>query len=366
MLNLFKSKKKPLAKEVKELEKAGHLIHRLTRLHVIKVIFVFLLFFTLAPLLLFFIYRPQVVHDINYGITFSDKYATDLGLDWKETYIAILDDLGVKNLRLVAYWDDIEEVRNTYNFENIEWQLQEAEKRDLNVIMTVGRKVPRYPECFEPDWWKELNDHSAEEAELLQYVKDAVTHLKSYTSIKLWQVENEPFFKFGDCDPEILRDTVIKEVQIVRNIDPREILTQDSGEGGFWHPAYQMGDYLGISMYRKIWYDFWGVFFGNFIYFKYPLAHWTYKIKSELTLVPHEKIIVTELQGEPWGPGINSKLTEEEKNKSMSRHDFLDTLSYAQKTGFKDIYVWGAEWWYWEKTQNTNPFYWNTAKALFN
>ena len=50
----------------------------------------------------------------------------------------------------------------------------------------------------------------------------------------------------------------------------------------------------------------------------------------------------------------------------MSRNDFLDTLSYAQKSGFGEIYVWGAEWWYWEKTVNNNPFYWDTAKALFN
>ena len=30
--------------------------------------------------------------DINYGVTFSNRYAEDLGLDWRETYLAILDD----------------------------------------------------------------------------------------------------------------------------------------------------------------------------------------------------------------------------------------------------------------------------------
>jgi hypothetical protein len=119
-------------------------------------------------------------------------------------------------------------------------------------------------------------------------------------------------------------------------------------------------------MYRKIWYDFWGAFFGDFVYFKYPLAHWTYKIKADLVGVPHEKIYVTELQAEPWGPGINSSLTREEKDMTMSRHDFINTISYAQKAGFKDLYLWGVEWWLWEKEVADNPFYWDTAKALFN
>ncbi|MFH1648324.1 MAG: hypothetical protein ABIA11_01160, partial [Patescibacteria group bacterium] len=130
-------------------------------------------------------------------------------------------------------------------------------------------------------------------------------------------------------------------------------------------PTYDMGDYLGISMYRKIWYDFWHIFFGRFIYFQYPLGHWTYKIKANLVGVPMENIYITELQGEPWGPGRNDLLSEEEKNKTMSRNDFLSTITYAQKSGFKNLYLWGVEWWYWEKTQNNNAFYWDTAKALF-
>ena len=118
-------------------------------------------------------------------------------------------------------------------------------------------------------------------------------------------------------------------------------------------------------MYRKIWYDFWGVFLGKFIYFQYPLTHWSYKIKAHVLGVPYEKIMVTELQSEPWGPGINSQLSDEEKEKSFSRADFFATINYAQKAGFKDLYLWGAEWWYWEKTNNNNPFFWDTAKPLF-
>jgi len=43
------------------------------------------------------------------GVSFSSIYAQDIGLDWKETYLAILDDLLVEKIRLAAYWNKIDE-----------------------------------------------------------------------------------------------------------------------------------------------------------------------------------------------------------------------------------------------------------------
>lgn len=350
---------------VKQFEKAGSLIRRLFSLRVIQVILVFLILLIVSPVILFFALRPKIQKDINYGITFSNRYSEQMGLNWRETYLNILNDLGAKNIRLVAYWDEIERTPDVYDFSNIKWQMDEAEKRGLNIILAIGRKVPRYPECFEPTWWKQLTSDNLREQALLNYIKASVNEFKGYKSLKIWQVENEPFWPFGTCQkPEIQKSLVQREIELVRSIDKRPILVQDSGEGGFWRPTYELGDYLGISMYRKIWYDFWHIFMGKFIYFQYPLGYWTYKIKANLVGVPVDKIYITELQGEPWGPGINSQLSDEEANKTMSREDFIGTISYAQKSGFKNLYLWGAEWWYFEKLQG-NPYYWDTAKALF-
>lgn len=357
-------KKKPNLKEESKLT-ARYLV-KLLSFRIVRYAVLLLIIIILFPFLIFLYLRPEPAENINYGITFSNKYATQLGMDWKETYIKILDDLGTDNLRLVAYWEDIEAEKDKYDFSDIEWQLEEAQKRKIPVILTVGKKVPRYPECFPPKWWNEIEDEKIRDIELFEFLKTSVTTLKKYENIAMWQVENEPFFPFGDCKYEIKYSTLRKEVEVVREIDQRPIVIQDSGEGGFWYPTYSLGDYLAISMYRKIWYDFWGALNGNFIYFKYPLAHWSYKIKADFAQVPYQKIIVTELQGEPWGPRINSLLTEQEKSMTMSRSDFLATLSYAQQAGFKDIYIWGAEWWLWEKETNGNSFYWDTAKALFN
>ena len=308
-------------------------------------------------------FKPAPSHDIDYGVTFSKKYAEQLGLDWQESYIKILDELGIKNIRLVAYWDESEPIDDEFNFDDILWQLEEAKKRDISVIMAIGRKVPRYPECFEPDWWKNLDSEELKKIELYEYVSRATLELKHFDNIVIWQVENEPFFPFGECE-DIKEEDVEKEILIVREIDGRPILTQDSGEGGFWYPSYSRGDYLGISMYRRIWYDFWGIFFGNTVYFQYPLPNWTYRLRSIVLRVPMDKIIVTELQAEPWGPAGNEALSRAVKDKTMSKQHFLSTISYAQNSGFGELYLWGVEWWLFEKEVLNEPFFWDTARVL--
>ena len=348
----------------RQVIRSKRLLKKLFSINLIKYLLLIFLLLLIAPIILFFVLRPAPSNEIKYGFTFSNKYAEQMELDWKEVYNHAVYEMHPESIRLIAYWDDIEAEKDVYNFDDIKHQLDIAKEQNIDVILSMGRKVPRYPECFEPTWWKETENEDLRDQELFEYLKIATNELKDYDNIKIWQVENEPFWPFGECK-EIKKETVEKEIALVRSIDSRPILVQDSGEGGVWFPTYQMGDYLGISMYRKIWYDFWGVFLGNFIYFKYPLAHWTYKIKANLVKVPMEKIIITELQAEPWGPTISYKLSNEEKDKSMSRNDFMATMSYAQKSGFKDLYLWGVEWWYWEKYYNNNPFYWDTARALF-
>lgn len=354
-------------KTKKPTDRLNFLLKELFGLKAVKIFLATLAVLVIAPIIFFIYAQPHEQKNINYGINFSNKFATEMGLDWRSAFLAMLDDLHVKNVRLVAYWDDIEKTKGIYNFSDIEWQLQETDKRGINVIMTIGRKVPRFPECFEPQWWKNIKSEDERNNELYTYVQKAATTLGVHPSIKMWQVENEPFFPFGNCLP-IKQTVVAHEVALVRDLDTtkKPILIQDSGEGGLWYPSYKMGDYLGISMYRKIWYDFWHVFFGRFVYFQYPLAYWSYKIKADMLQVPYQKIIVTELQAEPWGPGSNAILSQEEKDKTMSREDFIATIDYAQKAGFKDLYFWGAEWWLFEKLKNNNPYFWDTAKALFN
>lgn len=356
--------KKTATKLSNDIKKTIDLLNKIFKIKLVRFLIIILLLIIFLPFIIFFFIRPKPAEYINYGFTFSNKYAQQMQMDWKNTYETILNEIEFENIRIVAYWDQSEPENNLYNFDDVKWQIEKAKEKDINVIMTLGYKVPRYPECFEPEWVKDYSQQEREK-ELIEYVRQGVIELKDYDNIVMWQIENEPFWPFGDCK-EINRETVVKEINTARMLDNRPIIVQDSGEGGFWFATHSLGDKLGISMYRKIWYDFWGILFGRSIYFQYPLAHWTYKVKADIVGIDYNNIMVTELQAEPWGPGLNSDLPNQEIDNSMSHQFFIDTINYAQKSGFKDLYLWGPEWWLYMRDIRGDSFYWDTAKSIIN
>ena len=168
--------------------------------------------------------------DMEFGVSFAHHHAESLNLDWKETYVAILDDLKVDKIRIAAYWDRIEKEDGSYNWSDVDWQVKEAQKRGVNLILAMGVKTPRWPECHIPEFYME-NKEDRENA-LLKFEEVLVNRYKDYDNIIHWQVENEPFLKFfGDC-PENAVDAnlVDKEIALVKGLDPdREIIVTDSG-----------------------------------------------------------------------------------------------------------------------------------------
>src|SRR3990167_9998348 len=90
-----------------------------------------------------------------YGVSFSRFHADELELDWKETYLAILHDLCVRNFRFSAHWHITEPKEGKFNFTELDFQIKEAEKKNASVILAVGRRLPGWPECHEPEWLKQ-------------------------------------------------------------------------------------------------------------------------------------------------------------------------------------------------------------------
>src|SRR3990172_402270 len=72
--------------------------------------------------------------DADLGATFSTVYADDLAIDWREAYTAMLEDLGVRRLRLPAYWSRIEPEPGVFDFSELDWQLEQADRRGAKVI----------------------------------------------------------------------------------------------------------------------------------------------------------------------------------------------------------------------------------------
>lgn len=291
-----------------------------------------------------------------WGVTFSKFYAESLGLDWRKTFIASLDELKIRTFRIPVYWNDVEPFPKNYHFEDYDWMLSEAEKRGAKVLLGIGRKLPRWPECHIPDWAQKLTLES-QELKLLGLIQTEVKHFANFAAVTAWQVENEALFKFGLCPkhpPELLE----KEAAIVRGLDSRPIVITDSGELSSWKRAAEIGDILGISMYRLAWNQVFG-------YFYYPIPPAYYIKKAEAVDRYVDGVIVTELQAEPWGRTLIERMSLEEQYQSMNLERFRSNVDFARRTKFGQVYLWGVEWWYWLKEKHGNAEFWEEAKKLF-
>lgn len=296
---------------------------------------------------------------VKFGVTFSPTYAKYLKLDWQKTYIQILDGLKVKNLRIPGYWDVLEPQKNKYDFSGTDFMLDEAGKRQAKVILVLGVRQPRWPECHIPTWAKRLSV-SERQQNILNFVQKVVEKYKDHPAVWSWQVENEPLLgSFGECDiPK--RDFLSSEIAMVRKLSNKPIIMTDSGELGFWVTSMQLSDIFGTTLYRQV-YD------KSLGYVTYPLPPIFYTLKSNLIrniFAPeNKKTIVVELQAEPWLADGVFKSPKEQAGR-FTIDDLKNYTNFAQKTGFDEAYLWGVEWWYF-MAEHGHPEYLNFAKTLF-
>jgi hypothetical protein len=264
----------------------------------------------------------------------------------------------VKRVRLTSYWSEIEPERESYNFENLDWQIEQAEKRSVKIVLSLGQKQPRWPECHIPGWAENLSKYERQN-KLIKIIKMVVERYRSRANVIAWQIENEPFLPYGKC-PQLDKNFLDREISLVRSLDSRPIIISDSGELGTWYEAAARADILGTTLYRIVWNDHIG-------YVHYPIASAIYRIKAAIImfLTNVDRIIIVELQAEPWGPKMIIETPLEEQYKSMNVKQFRKNIEYVREVEFSEAYLWGAEWWYWLKTVKGDGRIWNEAKKVF-
>ncbi len=322
------------------------------------VLFLILFFFVLFLLSRGFIFGHK---EMEYGVTFSHKQASNLGLPWREVYLAMLDDLGVKKLRLSAYWDELEQERGVWNWDYLDWQISEAEKRNVEIVLAVGGRLPRWPECHFPEWSK-ASSTSERQIDTLQYIRKTIERYRDRGAIRYWQIENEPFLPhFGEC-PDLDVKFLDEEIALVKTLDSREVMMTDSGELSLWVPAAKRADIFGTTMYL----DTYSAKLKSYIH--YPIEPGFFQFKkniSKLFASPKDWIVI-ELQAEPWGPVPFQQLEKKDRDRTMDLEKFKKITEFARQAGFKKLYLWGVEWWYWEKKINNDPKIWEEAKNLYH
>src|SRR3989344_4238698 len=265
---------------------------------------------------------------VTFGVSFSPNYARELGLNPEQTFISLLN-LGVKTFRLSAYWDEIEPFNSAldkpFYFEDLDWYIDEADNRGAKVILAVGYKLPRWPECRAPEWLNDTRHPGLDPGSLsylrqrqLKMVEVVINYYNDNPAVNAFQIENEPLLAFGHC-PGTDREFFYNELNLVRSISKKPIILTDTGELRSWVTPMQNSDIFGTTIYKKVHNKFFGDLY-------YPIPPWFYRYKSILIrkfLAPNnEKTIIAELQSEPWANQSITSWPIDEQTKKYSLKGF--------------------------------------------
>jgi len=297
------------------------------------------------------------------GATFIPDYARYFGLDPKETMRATLEDLGIKRIRLVSYWENHEPEPGVYNFDELDWQFDMAESYGAKVSLSIGLRQPRWPECHKPDWAAKLVGNEWRQP-LYDYMTIVVNRYKDRPSLDSYQLENEYFLSvFGICD-DFDRDRLVYEYELVKKLDPNTtlIVSRSNNAVPSWPVGSPRADQVGAAIYKRVW--------DKTItrrYFEYPVPAWYYAFLAGMTkITTGRETFIHELQTEAWTPdsfGGTRESPISEQYKSMNATMLKDRIAYGKATGMRAIDMWGVEWWYWLKTVKNEPAIWDTAKS---
>ena len=303
--------------------------------------------------------KPTVI-----GVTFIADYADYLGVDPHETYQAILNDLGVKQLRLVSYWKNIEPTPGTYKFDELDYEMQQAANHGAKVSLAIGLRQPRWPECHQPEWVDTSQPATKWEPQLNAYITAVINRYKDSPALESYQLENEFYLNaFGECG-NFDRDRLIRELSLVKQLDPDHpvVMSRSNNYAGL-SLREPLPDVVGISVYRHVW----ATPIGR--YLTYPFPSWYYAfLAGSQQIATGKPSIVHELQAEPWPPDGQGGIpgtSLAEQNKTFNAQIFQQNVDFVRQSGIRHIDLWGAEYWYYRDKVLHDDSVWTTAKGIF-
>lgn len=301
------------------------------------------------------------------GVSFIPDYAVSLGVDPQATMDALIN-AGVRNFRLVSYWSDIEQSQGHYDFSQLDWQFQKADAAHAHIVLTLGLRQPRWPECHMPGWATN-EPQQLWRAQLAQFMAAVIERYHANPALQSYQLENEYFLQgFGICDQipgAEDRSRLVAEYQSVKRLDPHHpvIIGRSNNDIG-WPVGQPQPDEFSVSVYKRVW----DAGFSH-RYLEYPFPSWYYGFLAGWEKIFNGKdMVIGELQAEAWPPNGQTipHTTLAEQNKSLDAKRLQDRVQYGKASGMRQIYLWGAEYWYYRQVALHDPTLMQVAKQAFS
>lgn len=354
-----------------------------------------ILFFALAAFVFYFLFRSQTpnsqVEKPQFGLFYSAENARFWGLDPQKAYLDLLKEPEISWVTLPFYWRHSLDNNGNLRIEELLWQAQEAQKKGKEVIITLGVKAPGHPEFFFPEIYQKtlpkgsrLSQSQELREEFFPLLKTVVNQLKEFDNLKAWQLENEPFWNLKSTANWVVdQDFLKEEVKIIRREDQKKRpLLLNHPATSFWDNDWEKtlafleeGDYLGVNIHTKTQtsvvtvLNFWGKALAipwpkliNVPVYSFGPLSPNLKKYQKAAQEKKLKLIVTELQAEPYSP-------LPQKTQKLVLFPFLPEdiergVELAQKAGFSEITFWGAPFWLSQKNSGKIAWWETVVKIL--
>ncbi len=313
------------------------------------------------------------------GISFRSPQVDALGLEGRSTLQALLDR-PFELIRLGAYWSRVEPRPGAFEPDELDWQVEAAEKAGKQIVICVGAlKTFGYPELFVPahrlaEPLPEGRligpaDHSSLLAAALDFVGRIVERYRGVPGVVAWQVEHEAVDPLGfEHSWRLSTAFVEREIDAVRRADPsRPVLLNGylpasllAGAAQWWRTrdqgdslalARRVADVVGVDYYPRHALAGLG---GLTAYLDARRSLWDARARAGVLAWARSsgrRLMVTEGQAEPWEavtvpPNLRGRATY-----SCPPERLIGTynrwLASARRAGVVlDAYLfWGAEYW---------------------
>ncbi len=315
---------------------------------------------------------PSIRRPKKLGTTFSQLQCRYLGIPAQKAFEQVCS-LGFNLIRLCSYWSEIERSPNTFDFTMLDSLLGIAEKYSVDVVLTVGMKAPRWPEFHFPDWVKERYDTANTRqpvdanpalADLtLNFIQSVMQQTRNFPCIKYWQVENEAFNQPDVAGERYLSyEFVQREIALARVLAlPGQSIILTNGislapvdfsrdDERAFRQSLNLADAVGINVYNKIG-TFLGIYQSPFPVYWRKLANWQSRLKQA-----GKAAWITEAQAEPWE---YQKLVAMERSAypSASPKSATNLAVTLGQLDYSPVFLWGCEYWCWQKANGRNDWY---------